>query len=177
LQLRKYTLALSVMLVAGVAAPAHADGAFPPVANEAVRSECGDCHIPYQPQMLPQRSWSKLMAGLSDHFGEELELDEKTRQEVLRGLLDAAADQSRQRHAAKFLRGLGPKDAPIRITETPRWKKKHRKLPESVWSDSRIDFKGRCEACHTRSDQGLYDDDDGLRVPGPNGTWRPWEDD
>ena len=117
------------------------------------------------------------MAGLADHFGEELELDKETQQEVLRHLLDQAADKRSRGKDSKFLRGLGPKDAPIRITDTPRWKKKHRELPESVWSDSRIDFKGRCEACHTKAERGLYDDDDGLRVPGPNGTWRPWDDD
>ena len=175
--MRECILAISMILVVGVAVPGCADEAFPPVASEAVRSECSDCHIPYQPQMLPQRSWSKLMAGLSDHFGEELELDEETQQEVLRHLLDQAADKSGRGKASKFLRGLGPKDAPLRITDTPRWKKKHRELPESVWSDSRIDFKGRCEACHTKAERGLYDDDDDLRVPGPNGTWRPWDDD
>jgi hypothetical protein len=175
--MRKCVAALSMILVAGIAVLAHANGGFPAIANEAVRAECSDCHIPYQPQMLPQRSWRRLMDGLADHFGEELSLDGETTQEVLRYLLDNSADRSQQKGARKFLRGLGSGDNPIRITDTPRWKKKHHELPESVWSDSRIDFKGRCESCHTKAERGLYDDDDGLRVPGPNGTWRPWEDD
>jgi hypothetical protein len=118
--------------------------------------------------MLPQRSWRKLIDGLADHFGEELELDQETRQE---------ADKSGHRKAGKFLRGLGPNDAPIRITDTPRWQKKHDELPKKFWSHARIEFKGRCEACHTKAERGLYGDDDALRVPGPNGTWKTWEDD
>jgi len=166
-----------LIVAMGAAVYAIADASLPPVANETVRSECGDCHISYQPQMLPQRSWRRLLDGLGDHFGEELSLEGDSRQEVLRYLLDNAADVSTQKQARKFLRDLGSGDDPIRITDTPRWKKKHRELPESVWSDSRIAFKGACEVCHTKAEQGLYDDDDGLRVPGPGGTWRRWEDD
>jgi nitrate/TMAO reductase-like tetraheme cytochrome c subunit len=166
-----------MILVAGVTVLAHADEAFPPVASEAVRYECSDCHIPYQPQMLPQRSWRRLMDGLADHFGEELSLDEETTQKVLRYLLDNSADRSEKKGARKFLRGLSSGDNPIRITDTPRWKEKHRELPESFWLDSRIAFKGECMVCHTKAERGLYDDDDGLRVPGPNETWSRWEDD
>jgi hypothetical protein len=171
----------TAILVASLALPALADRPFPPVANETVRLECSDCHITYQPRMLPQRSWRKLMDGLGDHFGEELNLDEATRQEVLRYLLDNAADRSGRKRGhgkgGKFSRGLGPNDAPIRITDTPCWQKKHDELPKSVWSDPRIAAKGQCEACHTEAERGLYDDDRGLRVPGPNGTWRRWEND
>ena len=173
----KVLIAVSLIISMGVAARATADDRFPTIANEAVRSECSDCHIPYQPQMLPQRSWRKLMDGLGDHFGEELSLDEETTQEVLRYLLDNSADKGKKKRARKFLRGLGSGDTPIRITDTPRWKKKHHELPESVWLDSRLAFKGECKVCHTKAESGLYDDDDGLRVPGPNGTWRPWDDD
>jgi hypothetical protein len=170
-------IAALVMTVLGTAAPALANGGFPPVGNEAVRHECSDCHIAYQPQMLPQRSWRKLMDGLADHFGEELSLDPATAQEVLGYLLDNSADKSGKKAAQKFLRGIRSGDIPIRITETPRWKKKHHELPERFWSDPRIAFKGDCGACHTEAERGRYDDDDGLRVPGPDGTWRRWEDD
>jgi len=142
-----------------------------------VRSECGDCHIAYQPQMLPQRSWRKLIDGLPKHFDEELSLDEETKQQVLRYLLDNAADKSEAKAARKFLRELGSGDTPIRITDTPRWKDKHHELPKRVWSDPRIAVKGDCVVCHTEAARGLYDDDEGLRVPGPNETWRRWEDD
>jgi hypothetical protein len=170
-------IAAFLIISMGAAARVVADDRFPPIANEALRSECSDCHIAYQPQMLPQRSWSRLMGGLADHFDEELSLDEETTQQVLRYLLDNAADKSETKGARKFLRGLRSGDNPIRITSTPRWKEKHHELPKTTWSDPRIAFKGACEACHTEAKNGNYDDDDGVRVPGPNGTWRRWEDD
>jgi len=166
-----------LMVAAGAATPALANGAFPKVANEAVLFECSDCHLVYQPQMLPQRSWRKLMEGLADHFGEELSLDDKTRDEVLSYLLDNAGDSGRSKRGRKFIKGIRRDDAPIRITETPRWRKKHHELPDRVWSDPRVEFKGQCEVCHTKAERGLYDDDHGVRVPGPNGSWRAWDDD
>ena len=172
----KSLFAVFSMVAVGGAAPAFADEAFPKVADQAVIQECSDCHLPYQPQMLPQRSWQKLMDGLSDHFGEELSLDDQTRDEVLGYLLENAADSGKKRGRSKFMKGLGRDDAPIRITETPRWRKKHHELPDRVWSDPRVEFKGQCEVCHTKAERGRYDDDH-VRVPGPNGSWRDWDDD
>jgi hypothetical protein len=173
----RFLIAAFAIISMGAAAQAFADDRFPPIASEVVRSECSDCHIAYQPEMLPQRSWRRLMNGLADHFGEELSLDEEAAQQVLRYLLDNAADKSGTKGARKFLRGLRSGDIPLRITDTPRWKDKHHELPERVWSDPRLAFKGDCGVCHTEAERGLYDDDEGLRVPGPNGTWRRWEDD
>jgi hypothetical protein len=160
-----------------IAVPAKGDDAFPPISSEELRSECGDCHLVYQPQMLPERSWRRLMGGLSDHFGEELEIDRATGLDLLAYLTSNAADTSSRKQARKFLRDLSADDVPMRITDTPRWREKHRELPERVWSDERIQFKGQCEVCHTKAERGIYDDDDGVRLPGPNGTWRRWEDD
>jgi hypothetical protein len=170
-------IALCLIFAVGVATIALANGAFPKVTNETVLSECGDCHLAFQPQMLPKRSWRKLMDGLADHFGEELDLDDETRGEVSGYLLDNAADSGKKKRGRKFMRGLGRDEAPIRITDTPRWRKKHGELPDRVWADPRVEFKGRCEVCHTQAERGRYDDDDGLRVPGPKGSWRAWEDD
>ena len=58
-----------LIVAVGAATPALADGSFPKVDNDTVLIECSDCHLAYQPQMLPQRSWLKLMDGLADHFG------------------------------------------------------------------------------------------------------------
>ena len=48
-----------LIVAVGAATSALADGAFPRVANETVLYECTDCHLAYQPQMLPRRSWRK----------------------------------------------------------------------------------------------------------------------
>ena len=166
-----------VAVAAGSAMPAFADHAFPKVANETVLNECTDCHLAYQPQMLPRRSWQKLMEGLADHFGEELSLDSETRDEVLGYLLENAADSGKRRKGRTFMKGLGRQDAPIRITETPRWRRNHHELADRVWADPRVEFKGQCEVCHTEAERGRYDDDHGLRVPAPDGAWRAWDHD
>jgi hypothetical protein len=173
---RRFQFATLLIAAAGAATVALADRPLPSVTNATLVSECGDCHVVYPPRMLPKRSWQKLMDGLADHFGEELSLDTGTRKEVLDYLLGNAADSGGKRGHG-FLKGLGPDDAPIRITETPRWRKEHRELPDSVWSDPRITFKGECNVCHTEAERGRYDDDHGLRVPGPGETWRRWDDD
>jgi hypothetical protein len=177
MKMLRFLIAASAIVTLAAAAQAVADDRFPPISSEVVRSECGDCHIAYQPQMLPQRSWRKLMDALPKHFDEELSFDEETKQHLLRYLLDNAADKSEVDAARKFLRELSAGDTPIRITDTPRWKDKHHELPKSFWSDPRVAAKGDCAVCHTEAARGLYDDDDGLRVPGPNESWRRWEDD
>jgi hypothetical protein len=66
-------------------APAWAEEVerVPPVANEAARRECGACHMAYQPQLLPAKSWRRLLGDLSNHFGTDASLDEAARQEIL----------------------------------------------------------------------------------------------
>jgi len=44
------------------------------VDNTLYQQECGSCHFAYQPGLLPARSWSTIMQGLDQHFGENAEL-------------------------------------------------------------------------------------------------------
>ena len=37
--------------------------------------ECGSCHVPYPPGLLPNESWQRLMANLPQHFGTDASLD------------------------------------------------------------------------------------------------------
>jgi hypothetical protein len=70
-------------LLCATASCALAEGGttVPPVRNPAMLKECGVCHIAYPPQMLPARSWKKIMAGLADHFGENATLPEAARRD------------------------------------------------------------------------------------------------
>ena len=45
---------------------------------------CGSCHLVYQPGLLPARSWDRIMATLSDHFGDNAELDPAASSEIRR---------------------------------------------------------------------------------------------
>ena len=61
------------MLIAAALLPAAADGPerAPPVTHEPTLQECGECHMAFQPALLPAESWRRIMTGLSDHFGED----------------------------------------------------------------------------------------------------------
>ena len=50
---------------------ANADENYRPIKDAVVLKECGACHMAFQPQMLPKRSWGKIMSELPNHFGED----------------------------------------------------------------------------------------------------------
>jgi hypothetical protein len=160
--MRVYILVAVVALVA--VSPVRPDDRFPPIASEAVKKECSDCHMVYPPQMLPQQSWQTIMKRLEAHFGEDASLDEPVRQEILSYLLAHAADVDQSENARKFLRGIDMKNPPLRITETPRFIEEHRKVSAETWSHPKVKSKANCVACHLGATQGDYNDDD-VRLP------------
>jgi hypothetical protein len=150
-----------VALVMFVAAIALAEGGdrVAPITDPVVTKECGSCHMAFPPQFLPRRSWEKLVATLSDHFGENASLGEAQRKTVLDYLVANAADGPRaDRQARKFAEGIPPAQAPLRITETPRWVKEHREVRAGRWRDPNVKSKANCVACHKAAEQGIYED-------------------
>lgn len=147
---------LAAMLVALVPAlvttgPARADDRFTLPANETWKTECGACHVPYPPQLLPARSWRAVMAGLDRHFGSDASLDPKAAAEVAAVL---------ERHAGRD-RG-GP--TAIRITETPWFRREHREVRPAEWRRAEIKSPANCGACHPAADRGDFDED-AVRLP------------
>src|SRR5690606_15412168 len=98
-------LAKSLWIVAAlVAAPALAAERGPdvaPVTNPLYQQECVSCHMPYQPGLLPARSWEKLMANLADHFGDNAELAPEDQKAITAFLTAHAADQSGAKRSRK----------------------------------------------------------------------------
>lgn len=140
------------------ASTASADERYRPVNNGRVLSECGECHMAFQPQMLAKRSWERLMGGLGDHFGEDASLDPKTQMEIRDYLTANAADSKWL--GGRFMRGLDSNSAPLRITETPHWIREHNKeVPDAAWRQPKVGSKANCPACHRRAHLGDYDDD------------------
>lgn len=117
------------------------------------RQECSACHVAYPPGMLPAASWQRLLAGLPRHFGTDASLDPATVQE-LSAWLTAQAANSRRAAAP-------PED---RITRTPWFVHEHREIPAAVWSRAAVKSPSNCAACHTRADQGVFDEHD-VRLP------------
>ena len=131
---------------------------FAPVANAVVKEECGSCHLAFAPSMLPASSWKRMMINLKDHFGDDASVDPKLAAEITAYLVANAGDQGGQRYGAKLLRGVSSTNAPLRITELPKWVSEHRKITAQEWKQKDVLSKANCKACHTQAELGYYDE-------------------
>lgn len=136
----------SLALLAAVSAPAVAgDHRVAPLMDPLVLKECGQCHMAFQPGLLPAASWERMMGNLANHFGDDASLSaEKTA--AIRAVL--VGNAGRVRHG----------DVPTRITQA-RWFMHEHDFPEKVWKRPEVMTKSNCAACHRGAEQGFYDDD------------------
>jgi hypothetical protein len=123
-------LLVAALLAASLAASADKPR-LPP--NETYRSECGSCHVPYPPKLLPASSWHRLMADLDRHFGSDASLDAKAGDEISRYLARYAG------------RRAAPTGGEPRITQTAWFRKKHE-----------VNTTANCAACHKGAENGNY---------------------
>jgi hypothetical protein len=126
------------------------------------QESCGECHFAYQPGLLPERSWKKIMLpeSLEDHFGENAELPEKDRLAVLNFLVKYAAEHSLYKRSIKIVRSLKADEVTLKISEVPYIKRKHSKIPARMISGNKgVRLLSNCNACHTKAAEGSYDDD------------------
>lgn len=145
--LNKSLIAGAALALLAGAAVARADEfeQVAPVADPAVKKECGACHMAYQPQFLPAASWQTLMAGLDDHFGENASLDPATAQHIGDYLVA---------HAGRPVKG----EPPLRISELPWFRHEHgREVSPAMLKTAKS--WANCTACHKGADRGLYEDD------------------
>ncbi|HEY0837770.1 MAG TPA: cytochrome C [Azospirillum sp.] len=137
---------LAVAVLALLAAPAALASEFErvaPVTHPPTRKECGECHMAYQPGLLPAPSWNRVMDGLADHFGDTATLPPAVSADI----------------RAYLTRNAGGGDGGLsRITEQRWWQRKHDFRPD-VWKRKDVLSKANCEACHRTAIKGLYEDD------------------
>ena len=148
-------LALALLLGAEPAAFADDDRRAPRAPLlPTYRQECAACHIAYPPELLPAASWKRLMDHLPRHFGTDASLDPASVNE-LSTWLAANAGTSRRVRAAP------PDD---RITTSAWFVKQHDEVPAAVWKRPAVKSPSHCTACHTRADQGDFNEHD-VRIP------------
>ncbi len=129
------------------------------------RDECGSCHIAYPAQLLPTKSWRKIMAGLEDHFDENAEVDEATKQSIENYLVKASGSGTYR----KLFRNLGNL-TPLRITELPYFIHEHDEIPSRyIKANDKVKSLSQCDACHQKAERGGFDEDD-IFIPG-FGRW------
>ena len=136
----------------------HGNEYLTPVNNETFKQECGACHFAYQPGLLPSGSWESILNNLPSHFGEDVSLDQESKQIIGEYLRTNAAENSSAKRARKIVRSLNGQ-TPLRITETPYIQEKHHDLDTSIFSRQSIGSFSNCIACHTKAEEGNYDDD------------------
>jgi len=144
-----------------------------PVKNQAYINECASCHFAYQPGLLPQQSWKKLMSNLENHFDTDASLEESDRVILLHYLVKNAADNATQyKRSKKINRSIPSEQTPIAVSETPYFKKEHRKIPQRIILQKEVKSLSHCMACHTTADKGIYSER-ALKIPNYGG----WDDD
>ena len=137
---------------------------MPRLTHKAWQQECASCHLAYSPALLPRASWRRMMGGLEQHFGENASLDPASQADILRFLEANAADSGRSRIGDKVMQRMGANEAPLRITETRWFVKKHDEVPRATWARKSVGSAANCAACHRQAEKGVFDEDT-VRIP------------
>ncbi|MRI83670.1 MAG: cytochrome C [Nitratiruptor sp.] len=144
---------------------------FSPKEPTLYQKECGSCHFAYQPQLLPKRSWQKMMANLEDHFGTDATLDPEDNQTIAAYLYAKAADVRPKGEMSEMALSMPQDKTLLRITELPEFKKEHGKIPQRYIEQKAVKSLSNCAACHRDAKQGLYEEEN-ILIPG----YGRWED-
>lgn len=112
------------------------------------KQECASCHVAYPPGMLPAESWRRILGNLDHHFGSNASLDEASVKELTCWLTAHAASGGRAAAAP-------PQD---RITRSAWFLAAHDEVPPSAWRLPAVKGASNCAACHTRANEGNFDE-------------------
>jgi Dihaem cytochrome c len=139
---------LAALLATASLAPAQADDGGRRVALQPLYTqECGSCHTPFPPGLLPKESWQRLMDNLPRHYGSDASVDAAAQRSISAWLVSNASTR---------VRSAPPED---RITKSDWFRREHREVPAAAWSRPAIKSAANCGACHDGAAQGLYDED------------------
>jgi hypothetical protein len=123
----------------------------------AWQDECSSCHDAFTPQLLPARSWHALLAQQSQHFGTDLALEAAAVAALQAAIQGHTADTQAAHAGYKILRSLAPGATPLRMTETPMWKRMHRHISQARWHQPPVGSQDHCSACHQDAATGVFD--------------------
>jgi hypothetical protein len=129
--------------------------------------ECGSCHFPYSPGLLPARSWELHMERLEKHFGESVVLPAATRDVVRQYLVENAADRSPFEGSRYLMARISPTATPYRFLEVPLYREMHNIILEVISIKTKVKVRTltNCNACHQFAADGSFGTSE-LVVPG-----------
>lgn len=139
------------------------EGAYTVPENHLYKQECSSCHFLYLPGFLPARSWQEIIKNSDKHFGENLSLEDKDKEEILLYLTKYSAEHSNLEWSQKILKSIGS-ETPIRITEIKYMKRKHDEVRADVFKRPSIGSFSNCGACHPGGANGDFEEDR-VRIP------------
>lgn len=128
--------------------------AAPRAAATVWTKECSECHLPYAPELLPARSWKRMLEEQAKHFGDDLGLEEDKVSE-----LEAFSRRLARPEAwpgAALRAGIPVSESPQRITETGFWKRQHDSVEERAFKSAKVAGKHDCGACHADAVSGIF---------------------
>lgn len=136
-------------------------------------SECGACHKPYPPFMLPASSWERIREGLKNHFGEEISptmtkgenrisINDQTA--IFNYLIRNSADKSTREISVKVMKSLNGARGRKSITKIRYWKDVHSSISNETFKSRKVKDKSNCFACHKNFDKGMLEDID-IEIP------------
>ena len=159
-------LLLAALLLALPARAMDRAQCLPYPANAKYTEECGSCHVAYSPSLLPARSWRKIMTDLERHFDSDASLEEPVRLALEQHLVEHASDNEDATCRMGMMNRMLEGEAPLRITETPYFRRIHRPLGAQAWKHAKVGSPANCGACHTKAAAGRYVSSE-VRLPSP----------
>ena len=157
-------LATAGVLILSTATAGAADRPLT-VQDEVTRTECGDCHMVFPPAHLTGKAWSKIMATLEDHFGEDASLDAESIKHIEAYLVSKSLDAKGGIRTEMRLKAWAKKGIvdPLRITETPEWTRHHTKKHRYKLMAADVGYTrgSNCTQCHKDAETGLYEEFEG----------------
>ena len=143
-----------------------------PVDNQLYIKECGSCHFDFQPGLLPEKSWIKMMNDLENHFDTDASLEKEEYDSLVEYLRINSSDKAMQyKRSRKMTQSISLYDTPLKITEVPYFIKKHKKIPKRLITQQEVKTLSNCIACHTSAKQGIYNER-AIKIP----NYGRWDD-
>ena len=142
-----------------------------PVNNQLYIKECGSCHFPYQPGLLPSNSWKKMMVNLDKHFETDATLAPEDFVTLSKYLNDNSAEKNMQyKRSNRIVSSLLPGQVADSISTTPYMIKKHKDIKKDLITQNEVKGLFNCMACHKTADKGIYGERD-INIPN-FGRWK-----
>ena len=135
------------VLASSASANEEQRGAFPAEVPKSYRVECGTCHVPFAPDLLPADTWRQIMVGLGRHYGVDAAIDTREHAEIEEFLVRYAGH------------GLGTKrnGDHLRLTDTLWFHRRHGRV-KTLFKYPLVGSKANCGACHVHAEDGRYEE-------------------